>query len=82
MEILQDICCMINSKKKNPKPSCVTMHVKRCEMTYQIHIMKIRRNPIQKTETELTFWYVLPDFIHSEPLQSKQKQKQVCTHHI
>jgi len=36
----------------------------------------------QKTETELTFWYVLPYFVHSEPFQSKQKQKQVCTSHI
>ena len=30
-------------------------------------------------ETELTFWYVLPYFVHSERFQSKQKQKQVCT---
>jgi len=25
----------------------------------------------QKTEWELTFWYVLPDFIHSEPFPWK-----------
>ena len=36
----------------------------------------------QKLETELTFWYVLPYFVHSEPFQLKQKQKQVCTSHI
>jgi len=35
----------------------------------------------QKTETQLTFWYILPYFVHSEPLQSKQKQKQVCASH-
>jgi len=39
-------------------------------------------NSKQKTETELTFWYVWPYFVHSEPFQSKQKQKQVCTSHI
>jgi len=33
----------------------------------------------QKTETELTFWYVFPYFVHSEPFQSKQQQKQLCT---
>jgi len=36
----------------------------------------------QKTETEVTFWYVLLDFIDSEPFPRKQKQKQVCTSHI
>ena len=35
----------------------------------------------QKTETELAFWYVLLYFVDSEPFQSKQKQKQVCTSH-
>jgi len=35
-----------------------------------------------KTETDLTFWYILPYFVHSEPFQSKQKQKQGCTSHI
>jgi len=39
-------------------------------------------NSKQKTETELTFWHVLPYFVHSEPFQSKQKQKQGCTSHI
>jgi len=33
----------------------------------------------QKTETELTFWYVLPYFVQSETFQSKQTQKQGCT---
>jgi len=35
----------------------------------------------QKTETELTLWYALPYCVHSEALQSKQQQKQVCTSH-
>jgi len=36
----------------------------------------------QKTETELTFWYVLPYFVHSGTFQTKQKEKQGCTSHI
>jgi len=36
----------------------------------------------KKTETELTFWYVLPYFVHSKSFQSKQRQKQVCSIHI
>jgi len=35
----------------------------------------------QKTETELTFWCVFPYFVHSQPIQSNHKQKQVCTSH-
>jgi len=49
----------------------------------KMHISQSRSEPDskQKTETELTFWYVFPYFVHSEPFQSKQQQKQVCTSH-
>ena len=51
-------------------------------MSYVLSHTKSRSDPDskQKTETDLTFWYILPYFFHSEPFQSKQKH--VCTSHI
>ena len=69
--------------------------VRMCDVTYwhdmtissatssaaNMHINESRSDPDskQKTEAELTLWYVLPYVLHSKPFQSKQKQKQGCT---
>jgi len=56
------------------------------ELRLQQEIIQLRErsdpDANQKTETEFTFWYVLPYFVHSEPFLSKQKEKQVCTNRI
>ena len=71
-----------------PRPNLRTSFCRRDLKNTQPHRNEIsyksRSDPYfkQKTETELTFWYVLPYFVHSGPFQTKQKEKQGCTSHI